>query len=662
MVNHNTSTSSTPPSSPPSSSNDNNNNNNNRRARGSANNNSQWEQVICQRLERRRRQGTLRQWLPLEQLLDWDSHPDDVVEEDQQASRPAWHHQHHHEHDHQQKQQQQQPPIVYRTYDFSSNDYLGLAHCPHQRQKVQEEYDRLAFPQHDPSQHPSQPITTLGATGSRLLSGDSIYARQLEQRLASLHHRPAAVLFNSGYDANLSVLSSIPVLKRQRRRHEEDAGVHGGGVEVGVVVVQVFYDELVHNSIRMGMSASRLSSQEDDEIYSFQHNQVQDLQRQLKRASTLWNTKNQHSNTTTTTTTTCLRLIVVESVYSMDGDIAPLREILDVAMQWNAMVVVDEAHGLGVYGCTNEKDLLYDPHMDGDHGGTTNSVMGGAAGGTGVLAALHLEQHPALLCSIHTFGKAAGCHGAVVATRSWYALYLWNYAMPLVYSTALPLHSLVAISCAYDSMTTTSNNGGEERRRHLFQLVRLFQTTMRQALSSRQQREQAQRRASIVPPSSSSNPATTASNPTVQVSLWPSPSPIQALRISLLPTSSPSSSDQAFATNATTTATTTTTFPQNGNECVVQFCQYLYHTFQLRLYPIRAPTVPVGTERVRILLHAHNTPLQVLQLVQCLMQALDAVFPNNNQWQVATTSSNITTTASTRVQDPAVVVVPTSRL
>eukprot|EP00957_Ditylum_brightwellii_P209252 15360979-Ditylum_brightwellii.AAC.1 len=89
-------------------------------------------------------------------------------------------------------------------------------------------------------------------------------------------------------------------------------------------------------------------------------------------------------------------------------------------------------------------------------------------GGTGVLAALSLESHPALLCSIHTFGKAAGCHGAVIASSATVVQYLINYARPFIYSTALPLHSLISIQCAYDSIC---GEEGEERRKRVFELV-----------------------------------------------------------------------------------------------------------------------------------------------------------------------------------------------
>ena len=120
--------------------------------------------------------------------------------------------------------------------DFSTNDYLGLAQCHQQKEIV----DRL---------FQEQTEIRLGATGSRLLSGDSLYARNLELWLAKLHQRPTATIFNSGYDANLSILSSIIV---------------PGDL--------VLLDELCHNSSVMGVRMSR-----QREFQVFPHNDVKAL-------------------------------------------------------------------------------------------------------------------------------------------------------------------------------------------------------------------------------------------------------------------------------------------------------------------------------------------------------------------------------------------------
>lgn len=387
--------------------------------------------------------------------------------------------------------------------DFSSNDYLGLAQCSRQQERVEAAYQTAS----------ASSLTPLGATGSRLLSGDSVYCRKLEEWLARLHNRPAALVCNSGYDANLCITSCLPV---------------------DVVLM----DELCHNSIVMGVRWN--SRQENTIVVTFRHCDVKDLEQKLQ---TLAGGK--------------VVLVVVESVYSMDGDVAPLQDIMDVSSTFGAQVVVDEAHGLGIFGRTNRRDLNLDDIGLSDE----NSMVDG---GTGVLAALNLESHPSLLCSVHTFGKAAGCHGAVLCCSSQLLRdYLLNYARPFIYSTALPLHSLVTIQCSYESMI---GNDGEERRRRVFELVRIFRHMVESILK-------------VALPSNSN------------IALCPSDSPIQAL---LVP----------------------------GNEDCIEFCRMMQRSHGILLYPIRAPTVPRGQERVRIILHAHNTLDQVTNLVECMSKTL----------------------------------------
>ena len=183
-------------------------------------------------------------------------------------------------------------------------------------------------------------------------------------------------------------------------------------------------------------------------------------------------------------------------------------------------------------------------------------------GGTGVLAALELESHSALLATIYTFGKAAGCHGAVICCSSNVLKdYLLNYARPFIYSTSLPLHSLTTIRCSYETMI---GSNGDERRLRVFALVKLFRRLVSSML-----RERADRK----------------------ILLCPSDSPIQAL---LVP----------------------------GNDRCIEFCSIMKHDFGFLLYPIRAPTVARGQERVRIILHSHNTTFELRHLVKCMGKTL----------------------------------------
>jgi 8-amino-7-oxononanoate synthase len=317
----------------------------------------------------------------------------------------------------------------------------------------------------------------------------------------------------------------------------------------------------------------------------FRHNSVHDLEKVLQKFA--GSSSSSSSSGSSSTSVNRRVVILVESVYSMDGDVAPLTEMLDVAQRYNAIVVVDEAHGLGVFGRQtspppppprNQQEYNKD-----DSSGRMLLLL--PRSGTGVLAQYELEHHPALLCSIHTFGKAPGCHGAVVCCRNQHVKdYLVNFAHPFIYSTALPWHAIVTIRASYETFT---GRRGDELRARLFQLVQLFQGLMRCILLPM------------------AGDATTRSgggsgddgSGNKHVFLLPSPSPIQALMIS-------------------------------GNARCADFCQRLYQASSKRvlLYPIKSPTVPVGQERVRIILHAHNAIPEVQELcrlIQATLQEMD---------------------------------------
>jgi 8-amino-7-oxononanoate synthase len=397
--------------------------------------------------------------------------------------------------------------LLHEIFDFASNDYLGLAQDKEQQRLVQHEMSKLI----NTPTYCNSTASILGATGSRLLSGDSVHFHFLETYLATTHKSAAALLCNSGYDANLSVVSCLPC----------DC---------------ILYDEYAHNSLHMGMRlwqfADKKPATEQQRItVSFQHNSVDHLRQKLEQlSSTNNNTRRRRF------------AILIESVYSMDGDVAPVKEMLDTALQFGAVVVVDEAHGLGVYGDQ----------------------------GTGVLAAAGCEQHPALAFAVYTFGKAPGCHGAVVCcpTSTVQKDYLINYAYPVIYSTALPLHSVVTIRCAYDTMT---GKKGSRLRRHLRRRIEQFQTELVPRLAALH------------------NPNSNNDNNSIQL-LPGSSSPIQAL---IVP----------------------------GNAACTDFCQRLHQRSDqsVRLFPIKSPTVPAGQERVRIVIHAHNTAPQVTALVEWIV-------------------------------------------
>jgi biotin synthase len=181
--------------------------------------------------------------------------------------------------------------------DLASNDYLGLAASVDLVNAVDQEYHRLI------SEGGIRPA--VGATGSRLLTGNQPYVEALEVKIAKYHLAQSALLFNSGYSANTGLLSCLP--------GEEDA---------------VLLDAQVHASTWDGARLSRAKS------YLFRHNDMESLEKQLKRA------RESHQEL----------FVCVESLYSMSGDLAPLIQILRLCERYEAWLVVDEAHATGVIG------------------------------------------------------------------------------------------------------------------------------------------------------------------------------------------------------------------------------------------------------------------------------------------------------------------------
>lgn len=225
-----------------------------------------------------------------------------------------------------------------------SNNYLGLADHPKVREAAAEAAMRWG----------------VGAGASRLVSGTMTIHRRLEERLAEFEGSEACMLFGSGYLANLGVIGALA----------------GPGDTI-------FSDALNHASIVDGCRASRA------EIVVYRHLDSDHLERCLRR----------HGGEGR-------RLIVTDSVFSMDGDIAPLAEIVELARTYDARVVVDEAHATGTLG----------------------------DGGRGAVAQAGLQGEVDVL--VGTLGKALGSYGAYVCASEEMVRYLLNTARPLIFSTA----------------------------------------------------------------------------------------------------------------------------------------------------------------------------------------------------------------------------------
>ena len=259
--------------------------------------------------------------------------------------------------------------------DFCSNDYLGIV-----KNKL---IEKLASPN-----------LSHGSTGSRLLSGNYELIEETEKMIAGFHYAEAGLILNSGYDANTGILSCVP--------QKNDT---------------IIYDQLSHASLRDGIRLSFATS------FSFLHNNLEDLEKKLASAKT--NSQN--------------IFLVTESVFSMDGDYGPLKEIIALCDKFNAALIVDEAHATGIVG---EK-------------------------GAGLVQELKLEKK--CFARIHTFGKACGAHGAIVLGSEKLKTYLINFSRQFIYSTALPPAAAEAISISYKLFPCM-----EKERNHVKELIKVF--------------------------------------------------------------------------------------------------------------------------------------------------------------------------------------------
>lgn len=178
--------------------------------------------------------------------------------------------------------------------DFSSNDYLGFA----KSELIFDKTHQLLLDRN---------IKTNGATGSRLISGNFDLYTETEDLIANFHQSETALIFNSGYDANVGFFSAIP----QRNDF-------------------ILYDELCHASIRDGILMSNAKS------YKFNHNDFEALEKLILQFTI-------HNAQFTI-------YIVTESVFSMDGDCPNLTELVDICKKYNCKLIIDEAHALGVFG------------------------------------------------------------------------------------------------------------------------------------------------------------------------------------------------------------------------------------------------------------------------------------------------------------------------
>lgn len=263
-------------------------------------------------------------------------------------------------------------PII----DFSSNDYLALSSHPQVIKKSREFLEEHGA----------------GSGAARLMSGDLALHHLLEEEIARFKGQEAALLFGSGYMANVGL---IPALMG---RHDV-----------------IFSDKLNHASIVDGCLLSGA------QVLRFRHNDVEHLAELLARKRGSGQA-----------------LIVVESLYSMDGDKAPLAELVALKEKYDCLLLVDEAHATGIFGAT----------------------------GAGIVEEAGFTEEVDLVMG--TFGKALGSYGAYVAGRQTWIDFLVNRARSFIYSTSLPPAVIGASLGALEVVKGNPGLGRELLKRALF--------------------------------------------------------------------------------------------------------------------------------------------------------------------------------------------------
>ena len=272
--------------------------------------------------------------------------------------------------------------------NFSSNDYLGLANHPALVEAAIRAVERYGA----------------GAGASRLICGSLAPHHELEETLAAFKGAEAALAFSTGYSAAMGTICAL--------MGSED-----------IIIV----DKLIHACI---VDAARLSGAK---LRVFRHNDLNDLERLLRWAGEKTGNSNNSGKPSRSRV-----LVVTESVFSMDGDQAPLREIVELKSKYGAWLMVDEAHATGLYGQKRR----------------------GLAEESGVQEQIEIQMG--------TLGKALGAAGGYICGSRLLVEYLINRARSLIFSTA-PVPAAVAAATA--GVRLVQSELGEERRKALWQLV-----------------------------------------------------------------------------------------------------------------------------------------------------------------------------------------------
>ena len=281
----------------------------------------------------------------------------------------------------------QEPKITINGKDvilLCSNNYLGLANHPKVKEASISAIEKYGF----------------GSGASRLVSGNMKLHEELEQRLARFKGTEAALVFNSGYHANIGI---IPALASR------------GNL--------IFSDKLNHASIVDACILSRAR------LIRYPHKDMDALEKLLKKNSPL--------------TTHHLPLIITDGIFSMDGDIAPLKELSELANKYNCMLMIDDAHATGVLGESGKGTMEY----------------------FGI-------DNPNII-QMGTLGKALGCFGAYIVGSRKLIDYLINKARSFIYTTSLPSSVCAASIAAIDIIEDEP-----QLRQNLWDRIKFFRSSL----------------------------------------------------------------------------------------------------------------------------------------------------------------------------------------
>ena len=281
-----------------------------------------------------------------------------------------------------------------KLHTFCSNDYLGLANHPELIQALAEGAN----------------LYGVGSGASHLISGHNIAHDLLEKKLASFQskHIPnaGALFFSTGYLANLTAITGLIKLARPGE-------------------ASIYSANLNHASIIDGVRLASIQSKAS--VTLFDHRQLEALAEALKKD------------------TKPLKLIITDGVFSMDGDITPVKALVEIAEQYDALLLVDDAHGFGVLG-KNGHGILEQENISSDR-----------------------------IIYIGTLGKAAGVSGAFICAQDQFIEWLIQKGRPYIYSTATPpaiAHALLK------SLEIIEGDEGKQRRAQLYRLIQIWQDEM----------------------------------------------------------------------------------------------------------------------------------------------------------------------------------------